>query len=794
MPVVTDKVKKKLEWEKVIQKLAKLTQTPLGEEISQTLEPSAKANEIESKQYETGEAVEFLCRGAHVPFGGISDIRPSVDLAHRGSVLGMQALYDIGIFLASGRKVRTYLLTKGGTDYFVKLGASMPLIPKLQAELERCVFSPNELSDNASPVLELLRRELARLENRIRDHLDNMIRSTNTRKYLQEALITMRNERYVLPVKQEYRQQVPGIVHDQSASGATLFVEPLTTFELGNRLREVHTKEKQEAERILAELSYMVGQEAGLLSTLSVQLGQLDFILAKGKLALIQDASLPRISDAHYLELRQARNPLLGEDVVPVDIWLGRDFQALVITGPNTGGKTVLIKTVGLLVLMHQSGLHIPTQAGSELPIFKHVFCDIGDEQSIEQSLSTFSGHMGNIIDILQHCTADSLVLLDELGAGTDPSEGAALGMAVLEYLTEKQAMTIATTHYSELKAFAYSQPKVENASVEFDPITLQPTYRLVIGLPGRSNALEIATRLGLDQAIVTKARSFLYYADAQADALIRSLTEKRQQLDRLIADASNAKLQAEKIKMELEEQWQELLSKKGGLIRQAQEEAMLTVNHARRESERIIRNLRKKGSSLLEKERTQLAEATRAALSKVQKLVHNKSQPMEGPLLAEKPTKSDPPLEAGQPIYIPHLKVKATVIDPPNPEGDVKVQAGILKMTLPVQQIQVATAVDKKQQPPSSHTIASAKAQTISPELDFRGLTVDEALYLLDKYLDDARLAGLTWVRLIHGKGTGALRQAVHDYLNGQPGIKSFSLGSYKEGGTGVTIAHLKE
>lgn len=793
MPIASEKTKNRLEWEKIIEKLTSHADTPLGKELCRSLEPSQDINEVKSGQTATSEAVGLLCRGAHAPLGGISDIRPFIVLAQRGGMLGTPALYNVRCSLEAGRKVRTFLLLEGKTSFFIEMGASMPLFPELQSELERCILGPDELADKASPVLFRLRREIVRLENQIREHLDGMVRSPTTQKYLQEPLVTMRDDRYVLPVKHEFRQQVPGVVHDQSASGATLFIEPFITFELGNRLREVRSQEEREVERILTNLSLQVAEKADQIESLLVQLGKLDFVLAKGKLALALQASPPRLSDDGYLELRQARNPLLDQAAVPVTIWLGRSFRTLVVTGPNTGGKTVLLKTIGLLVLMHQAGLHIPAQADSELPIFKQIFCDIGDEQSIEQSLSTFSAHMTNIISILQSCTCNSLVLLDELGAGTDPSEGAALGMAVLEYLGEVGATTVATTHYSELKVFAYSQPGVENASVEFDPITLQPTYRLVIGLPGRSNALEIAARLGLPKTIVEQARSFLCYADARADDLIRSLEEKRQHFEQLTAAADTAKVQAEKIHQESEARRQALIAREDALIRRAREDATRTVNYARRESERIIKELRRQTSRLMERERTLLAETARADLGKMQELIHDNLRLEEEVTQAEEVISVDRPLTAGQTIYIPHLKVKGSVIDPPDPEGNVRVQAGILKMILPARQIQVVSVPEGGEREPFVGPIASDKAQTISPELDLRGLTVDDAQYALGKYLDDARLAGLERVRLIHGKGTGVLRQAVQDYLKNHPDIRSYSLAGYREGGTGVTIALLK-
>ena len=792
--LTTIKTRDKLEWDKIIKKLSSHASTSLGKGLCQELLPSNDADFIKSSQAETSEAVGLLCRGANVPLSGISDIRHFISHCRRGGMLSIDAFYRIRLCLEGGRRVRTFLLTEGTTSFFLEMGADMTLFPALLSELQRCVLGPEELSDKASPDLLRLRREIMSLENKIREHMDAMIRSSTVQKYLQEPLITMRGDRYVLPVKQEFRQHVPGVVHDQSSSGATVFIEPLTTFELGNRLRETQSQEEKEVERILTNLSSQVANNADGIENLLNQLAHLDFILAKGKFALDLKASAPRLNENGHLKLYQARHPLFGTGVVPVTVWLGRSFKTLVVTGPNTGGKTVLLKTVGLLVLMHQAGLHIPAQEDSELPVYQQVFCDIGDEQSIEQNLSTFSAHMTNIVAILQECTPHSLVLLDELGAGTDPSEGAALGMAVLQYLGQIGAATIATTHYSELKVFAYSQPGVENASVDFNPVTLQPTYRLIIGLPGRSNAFEIAARLGLPEEIVEKARSFLSHTDVRTDDLVRSLEEKRQRLEQLTKEAEAAKREADKFRHEWKKRKEALISKEVDMVLRAKEDATRTLNYARRETERIIKELRNQTSRLLEKDRTLLAETTRSDLAKVNELVDETLQEHEDTSLVHEEVVAGKPLKLGQTVFIPHLKVKGTIIDHPDSEGNVRVQVGILKMTLQTKELQVVSNSESRERKSSMGVLASSKAQTISQELDLRGLTVGDAEYSLGKYLDDARLAGLERVRLIHGKGTGALRQAVHDYLRNHPQIKSFSLAGYREGGTGVTIAFLKK
>lgn len=795
MPVATEKTKVKLEWERITDLLAAQAATPLGAELARELEPSADAAEVASRQEETAEANALVARGMSVPLAGITDVRPVVRRCGRGGTVGPEELYNIRLTLEAGRRVRTFLMTDVELPLLRGLGGELPVFPELEETLERCVPSPEDLADDASPELLRLRREKKRIANEIRSRLEEMVRSPALQKYLQEPLVTMRGDRYVLPVKQEWRQQIPGVVHDQSASGATLFIEPLAVFQLGNRLRELGAAERHEVERLLSELSGRVGAEAERIQDLLQKLGRLDFILAKGKLAASQNAVRPILNREGRLNIRAARHPLLGAEAVPISVCLGHTFRVLVVTGPNTGGKTVSLKTVGLLSLMHQAGLHIPAARDSELPMYDRVFCDVGDEQSIEQSLSTFSSHMTNIVSILKECTSRSLVLLDELGAGTDPAEGAALAMAILEHLLKVGAATIATTHYSELKVFAYSQPGVENASVEFDPVTLRPTYRLLIGLPGRSNAFEIAARLGLPEPVVGRARSLLSHNEVKVDELIRSLEEKRLYLESLTREAEAARNEAERLREEWRAQKEALNTKKEDFLRRAKGEAISTLNYARREAERIIRELRSSSSALIEKDRMLAAEQARQGLSKAREKIERdlgrdedaETQSLENELEQE-------PLRAGQTVFIPHLKLTGTLLSDPDKDGNVRVQVGVLKLELKTQQVMHRPAEKDGEEKRSVGAIAAQKARSISPELDLRGMTVDDAEYLVEKYLDDARLAGLERVRLIHGKGTGALRQAVQNLLSRHPHVQEFTLAGYREGGAGVTIAILKK
>ncbi|MGI6604345.1 MAG: endonuclease MutS2 [bacterium] len=793
MSAAAEKTRLKLEWNKIVEQLAAQAATSLGAELARQLIPSANAREVEAGQAETAEAHELFLRGINPPLGGISNIVPAVERCGRGGIVGTTELFAILQTLEGGRRLRTFLQTKlEDFPLFTAMGEDLPLFLDLEQELRRSVLNSEELTDEASPTLFRLRRELKRLTSEIRSRMEEMVRSSTVQKYLQEPIVTLRGDRYVLPVKHEFRNQIPGVIHDQSASGATVFVEPMAVFQMGNRLREVETAERHEVERILTQLSGAVGELSEGILNLVGKLAHIDFVLAKGKLALAQEAVRPQLNEKGYLDIRGGKHPLLGPDAVPISVRLGKSFDTLVITGPNTGGKTVTLKTVGLFALMHQAGLHIPAQEGSELPVYDRIFCDVGDEQSIEQSLSTFSSHMSNIIDILKECSSRSLVLLDELGAGTDPAEGAALAMSILQYLGEVGASTIATTHYSELKAFAYSQRRVENASVEFDSVTLRPTYRLLIGLPGRSSAFEIAARLGLPEPLVKRARSLLSHAEVKADDLIRSLEEKRLHLESLTREAEAERREAEQLRRDWERRRDALAKREADLIRRAKDEAVSTLNYARREAARIIKELRASSSNLIEKDRMLAANKARERLNEVQEEVRAKlGRNDEEELLPPETVRQ--PLKEGQTVYIPHLRLSGVVLSPPDQEGTVRVQVGVLKLELKDNQVRVGKEEEKVRER-SLGNIASSKASTVSPELDLRGSTVEEAEYQVEKFLDDAYLGGLERVRIIHGKGTGALRQAIQSLLARHPQVESYALGGYREGGSGVTIAVLRK
>ncbi|HHW56013.1 MAG: endonuclease MutS2 [bacterium] len=782
------RVLEKLEFPRIREKLGRLAASSLGRELAHALEPVADLELILQRQQETTEARSILRSFSRVPLEGITNIRPALRKARIGSSLEPRELLAVADVLAAG---------EGLQKFFAPLGEESPLLqrytkeiqnfPGLEKRIREAIVSEEELADRASEELYRLRRQIASTNNRIKERLDNIVRSTTMQKYLQEPIVTIRENRYVIPVKQEFRNQVPGIVHDQSGSGATLFIEPMAVVELNNRLREYQAAERREVERILAELSQAVAQVADEISNNLSILARLDFALAKARYSLEVDGVEPRFNEEGYVDIPRARHPLLEGDVVPVDLYLGREFHILVITGPNTGGKTVTLKTLGLMAVMAQAGLHIPAAPGAEMAVFDQVFVDIGDEQSIEQSLSTFSGHMKNIIDILKGCTSRSLVLLDELGAGTDPTEGAALGMAILHYLHAQETRVVATTHYSELKTFAYKYPRVENASVEFDVKTLQPTYNLLIGVPGSSNAFAIAQRLGLPEEVIETARNFLSTEAVRVEDLIRSLEEDKVKAFHDRTEAERVRYRLEGLKERYEREVARLEEQRRETLTKARQEALLIVNRARREAEAILAELRKEAKSIVERERTLAAQEARQGLARLREELEEEIEE----LLPQESREAPRDLKPGEAVLITHLNQKGYVLEPP--EGNqVQVQVGLMKVTVELDQLQRVASEGPASAKSGTGRLYRAKAREVAAELDLRGLTADEALYQVEKYLDDAYLAGLDQVYLIHGKGTGVLRKAVQDLLAQHPHIETFRLGGYREGGTGVTVAKL--
>lgn len=782
------KILKRLEYHKVLERLASFAGSPLGKELVMDLAPAHDLAVILRRQDETSEGRKLLRLDPTAEMGGWKDIRVPLQRVGRGAVLEPEELISVADTLTAGRIIRNFLQDRRESYPLLSVMVfSLISIPDLEKKIKKAILPSGEVADGASPELAQIRRKLVSAQAHIKSYLENMIRSPSYAKYLQDPIVTIREGRYVVPVKIEYRAQVPGIVHDQSASGATLFVEPMAVVEKNNETKRLMVAEKQEILRILSGLSDEIAQNREAIEISLETLGKLDFIMARAKYSQSLDAWAPVLEGEAAMDIRQGRHPLLKGEVVPVDIRLGDDFDTLIITGPNTGGKTVALKTAGLLVLMAQSGLHVPAGEGSRLGLFKQVFADIGDEQSIEQSLSTFSSHMTNIVDIVCRAGRDSLALLDELGAGTDPTEGAALAQAILERLHGAGAKTVATTHYSELKNFAYTRERVENASVEFDAVTLRPTFRLLTGKPGRSNAFEIAKRLGLPGELVDRAREFLTVEQVQVEELVRNLEKAQQEADAERAAAARLTEEARTLKERLQKMESDLAQKRLSILTKAEEEARTLVREARLETGAIVKELREK----LAEEATRAREvAIQEARERISSLRHKVSRikpkkVMEGAALDQ--------ARPGEEVFLPEYNQKGYILAPPGPGGDVQVQVGVIKMSVPLKDLRKVESPRPAGGQSSVAGVMLGKAREISYEIDLRGQYADEAMLLVEKYLDDAYLAGLPRVRLIHGKGTGSLRTAIHRQLKGHHRVKSFRIGEHGEGGLGVTVVELK-
>ncbi|MED0662765.1 endonuclease MutS2 [Geobacillus thermodenitrificans] len=776
-----------LEFDKVKEQLAEHASSALGLEKIAALVPSSDLDEVAVWLEETDEAAAVLRLRGYVPLDGVVDIRSHLKRAAIGGVLSPIELLEVAATAAASRQMKQLIMSlhdeHGGLARLADYADELAEVPALEEDIRRSIDDHGEVLDTASDRLRSLRGQIRAAEARIREKLESIIRSPSAQKRLSDAIITIRNDRYVIPVKQEYRSAYGGIVHDQSASGATLFIEPQVVVELNNALREARAKEKQEIERILRELSAKVAEHDEPLKRAVEALAHFDFLFAKAKYARRLQAAKPAVNNRGYLRFLQARHPLIDQDkAVPNDIVLGGDYTTIVITGPNTGGKTVTLKTVGLLTIMAQAGLFIPAADGSEAAVFRSVFADIGDEQSIEQSLSTFSSHMVNIVDILRHVDEESLVLFDELGAGTDPQEGAALAIAILDEVHGRGARTVATTHYPELKAYGYNRPGVVNASVEFDTETLRPTYKLLIGIPGRSNAFDISRRLGLDERIIERAKVQVSAESHSVENMIASLERSKKQAEEDEARAHSAREEAERLRAEWEQKLEELEDKKAEQLAEAAQKATDIIRAAEREAERIINELRRlqkeKQAEVKEHELIAAKQRLAAAVPVVEK---------------RKKTKKATARHAFQPgdeVKVTSLNQKGYLLEKVS-EDEWQVQLGILKMKIHERDLEYIGSAPAKEVTP----IATVKGKDahVSLELDLRGERYEDALVRLEKYIDDAVLAGYPRVSIIHGKGTGALRQGVQQFLKQHRAVKSFRFGAANEGGTGVTVVELK-
>lgn len=776
----------KLELPKILTWLEEQCATALGKELVEQLTPSNNLRQIKKWQQETSEAYDCLRLYPTFSLGGIRDIRPHLWRVERGGVLSPSELIQVLDTIQAGKRLKKFFAgIKEDFHQLKEIGRQLTDFPELEKEISHAISEDAKVRDDASPMLLRLRRRKQELQDSIKHKLESITRAPEYQKMLQDKLITIRGDRYVIPIKQEYRSRFPGLVHDQSASGATLFVEPMAIVELNNELRKVQLEENREVEAILAALSKKIGSFVPELQSNLESLGKLDFIFAKARLSYAMDGTEPSFNTDGFVRIVKGRHPLISGKVVPLDLELGRDYRTLIITGPNTGGKTVALKTTGLLCLMAQCGLHIPAEPATELAVFNKIFADIGDEQSIEQSLSTFSSHMKNLVFIVNEADAHSLVLLDELGAGTDPAEGSALAMAILNTLHEKGAKIVATTHYSELKAFAYSNPGMENASVEFDAVSLKPTYRLLIGTPGRSNAFEIAARLGLDPRIVDFARTFVARAELEVGALLEELETQRLSLEKKHQEVSELRTQLADMKQQLEDERQALHEKEVQILEEARYKAKKIIDETQTVTRTLISDIRQAAKLRERKEQERSIEEARRKLHELKKSNLAQLESISKEYQKNAPSTVMP----GEQVYVVNLKQKGTILEPPNSQGEVLVQVGILKVQVPLTELRATDQETKAQLTGKINQMVINKSCQISPELDLRGCTVDEALALTEKYLDDALLSNLSTVYLIHGKGTGALRTAIHEMLQNQPNVRGFRLGYPGEGGSGVTV-----
>ncbi len=790
---MNNKALKTLEYNKITDRLASHASSEPGIKLCRELQPMMDMDGINSALKQTSDAVSRIFRHGSISFAGIKDIRPLTKALEVGSALGMSELLDICSLLKVAAGARRYGVSEDeAADSLSGMFNAIYDIADVRREIERCILSEDEIADDASAELKNIRRQMRICTERIRTELNSMLNGSD-RTYLQEAVITTRGGRYCIPVKAEYKSQVPGMVHDQSKAGSTFFIEPMSVVRLNNEIREYEVKESEEIAKILASLSAMAGNYTAELDADYDILSQLDFIFAKAKLSFEYKGSEPIMNTRGYINIRKGRHPLIdSRKVVPIDVSIGDEYSELIITGPNTGGKTVTLKTIGLFSLLGQSGLHIPAADNSELTVFNDIFADIGDEQSIEQSLSTFSSHMKNIIEILAKADSNSLVLFDELCAGTDPTEGAALAISILTSLHKLRVTTVATTHYSELKIFALSTEGVQNACCEFDVATLAPTYRLLIGIPGKSNAFAISGKLGLPQYIIDDAKESLASEDVAFEDVISDLEKSRVTIEREKLELEEYKKEVEDLKNQLKAKNERLDERSDNILQKAREEASAILREAKETADDAIRKLNKAnaaGMSVaeLEKQRQRIKDN----INKV-----DKGRALKSQAPARQHKASD--FHIGDRVHVASLNLDGTVHTLPNQKGELNVTIGIMNYNVNMSDLTIIEEASEmrklKQKSSGIGKLKMNKTASISPEINLIGMTSDEAIMTLDKYLDDAFLSHISPVRIVHGKGSGVLRNAVHNYLKRQKHVKSFRLGSFGEGDYGVTIVEFKD
>lgn len=777
-----------LEFDKIKELLKSYTHTTAGKELIDNLQPYENIHEVREHLEETKEALELLGKKGSAPFEGIHDIRDAIGRVSKGADLSISQIYKVALVMRSARRFKEYIGRKEEEEsYRVIEDICEGIVPlkKLEDEIFNALVGEEEISEKATDTLYNLRRSIKDKTNSIKDKVNSLVRGYS--QYLQENIYTIRGERYVLPVKAEHKGSVPGLVHDQSSTGATLFIEPMSLVTLNNEIKELYLKEKAEVERILAMLSAKIENNINTVKYNSDILWELDFIFAKAKYASFINGICPMVNEDGFVDIIEGRHPLIDPKVVvPSSVYLGKEFTSLIITGPNTGGKTVTLKTVGLIHLMALSGILIPARLNSTVSFFKEIYADIGDEQSIEQSLSTFSSHMTNIVKIISEADINSLVLFDELGAGTDPTEGAALAVSILETLRKRSCKIVATTHYSELKAYALKTIGVENASVEFDVETLRPTYRLLIGVPGKSNAFEISKRLGLPSFIIEDAKNNISSDSLKFEDLIQSLQEKSIKAEEDARLAESIKLENKKLKEKYEEKLYKLQKHQENAMLEAQKQAKKVLKEAKEEADEILKNIRdfeKLGYSnevrrTIEDERKKLKDKIEAAEIKATREAEIKGEALTS-------------VKPGDEVFVPAFNQKAIVLSKPDNKGEVQVQAGIMKINVKLADLRKPQS--SKEEKKIVKREARLNLKSVDSSVDLRGMDAEEAMYTADKYLDDAYLSGMKEVSIIHGKGTGVLRQSITDMLKRHPHVKKHRLGEYGEGGIGVTIVEIK-
>ena len=793
---MNEKALKSLEYYKIIQQLTEKASSPLGKELCRDLLPSVDLVQIQLMQAQTRDALSRLFQKGSISFGSVKDVRGSLKRLEIGSTLGIIELLSICSLLENTSRVKAYSRNERGdhpADSLDEMFEQLSPLTPLSTEIRRCILSEDEISDSASPGLLKVRRSMKIANDRIHTQLTSLVNG-GARNYLQDAVITMRNGRYCIPVKAEYKGPVPGMIHDQSSTGSTLFIEPMAIVKLNNDIRELELQEQKEIEAVLAELSNQAAAYTDQIRDDLEIMVQLDFIFARASLAMDMNGTEPIFNTEHRIRLKQARHPLIPrKKAVPIDLRLGDDFDLLVVTGPNTGGKTVSLKTAGLLTLMGQAGLHIPAMDRSQLSVFHQVYADIGDEQSIEQSLSTFSSHMTNVVSFLKEADSDSLVLFDELGAGTDPTEGAALAISILSYLHEKGIRTMATTHYSELKVYALSTPGVENACCEFNVETLRPTYRLLIGVPGKSNAFAISSKLGLPDFIIEKAKQQISEQDESFEDVLTSLENSRVTIENERAQIEAYKEQIEALKKQLETKQERLDERRDKILKNANEEAKRILAETKEYADQTMKLFHKfqkdhVDTAAVEKERQNI----RARMNKADNALSIKAAPKE-----PKKKLSAKDLSLGDMVRILSMNLTGTISSRPDSKGFLFVQTGIIRSKVHISDLELVdepVISSSALQKTGAGKIRMSKSSSVSTEINLLGKTVDEAIAILDKYLDDAYLAHLSKVRVVHGKGTGALRKGVHDYLRRNKRVASYRLGEFGEGDAGVTIVEFKK